>query len=240
MGVALLLLGGCTEDDAAHHAEEEALRAKAPVQTGSLNQAMGSGERVAPTLPTPQDRFVMALRIGDEAEAERWLESGALVDSGAGLVVAVRGTGTLDFVRWLVERGAPINQADAAGRTPLSWAAGKGRRDVVSYLLGRGAAIGQRDQLERTPLHYAVFGGDETVVALLLEADAEVDAQDRLGSTPLMYACAKNLPQVVAVLDRAGADRTIRDTLGRTATGRAHEPSGACGGTTPEHAESVE
>lgn len=226
--VAVVFLGfGCEEDEAVRAAREDALRRKPPVQTGSLNQAMAS-ERVTPTLPTPQDEFLTAVRKGDKKEAQRWIERGAVVEDGAILVVAVRGSGDVELVRWLVERGAPVDQADSAGRSPLSWACGKRRSNVLSFLLKAGASIEQPDQLGRTPLHYAVFSGDAAVVAKLVDAGARVDVQDRLGTTPLMYACAKELPGVVEVLDAAKASWDLRDNLGRTARERAHGGIGAC------------
>lgn len=224
----VLAASACTDREAERRAQEDALRKEPPVQTGNLNQAMGAGERIMPTLPTPQDRFVMAVRDGDRNEAERWLGRGATVDSGSVLVVAVRSPGDIGLVRWLAELGAPIEQPDLSGRTPLSWAAGKRRDDVAEYLLSRGGRVDTSDQLGRTPLHYAVFGADTSLVEILIEAGANVDAQDGLGTTPLMYACAKSLPEVVETLDRAGARWDARDTLGRTAAERVHDSSGIC------------
>jgi ankyrin repeat protein len=218
---------GC-DRSAERAAEEESLRAQPPVRTGNLNEAM-AGERVPPKLPTPDERLMVAVRAGDREKVEDWLSEGARLDSKTPvLVAAVRGNGGLEFVKWLVSRGAEIDVADDAGRTPLSWAAGSGADDQVAYLLNRGANPATTDRLGRRPLHFAVFSGDEKVVRRLLSASADVNAQDSLGATPLMYACAKNHGEIVRALQAAGADPTIEDKLGRTAAERAHGDDNPC------------
>ncbi|MEM7436982.1 MAG: ankyrin repeat domain-containing protein [Myxococcota bacterium] len=243
--VAVLVALGVGCDSAARRAaEEEAIRAEPPVQTGNLGDAMGARERVMPKLPTPQDRFMWAVREGDRTEAQRWLDKGAVVgrldggdaevtggatQTGAAILVAgVRGKGDLAFVTWLVERGASIDEVDDAGRTPLSWAASEGDVDLVEFFVERGADVHRADRLGRIPLHYAVFSSDAGVVDALLKSNSNINAQDSLGSTALMYACGKNLPEVVAILERAGADKTLRDNLGRTIVERAHGDNNPC------------
>lgn len=218
---------GC-DRSAERAAEEEALRAKPPVRTGSVNDGMAA-ERVQPKPPTLDERLMAAVRKGDRDAVEARLSEGARLDSKTPvLVAAVRGAGDLELLKWLVSRGAGIDVADDAGRTPLSWAAGSGADDQVAYLLGRGADPTAADQLGRRPLHFAVFSGDEKVVQLLLSASADVNAQDSLGTTPLMYACAKNHGEIVQTLRAAGADPTLKDKLGRTAAERAHGDDNPC------------
>jgi ankyrin repeat protein len=217
---------GC--DGRAREREEEALRNRPPVSTGTINQAM-SAEPAAPRLPTLDERLLLAIRQGDREGVERRLADGASIDRDAALLVAaVRGKGDRELLEWLVARGAGIDAADDAGRTPLSWAAGRGSLEIVSYLLEQEADATKADQLGRTPLHFAVFSGSEAVVERLLEAPVDVDAQDSLGSTALMYACAKNQRDVVQTLRERGADPDLRDKLGRTAAERAHGDPNPC------------
>lgn len=225
--VLLLCVVGC-DRAAEREAEEEALRQRPPVSGGNITQAM-SAERVTPKLPTLEDRLLRAIRDGNRDGVERWLAEGEKLGSGAPLLVAaVRGEGDLAFVQWLTDEGAALNVSDAAGRTPLSWAAGQGSGAEVAFLLKRGADASRADQLGRTPLHFAVFSGDPNVVTLLLDASADVNAQDSLGTTPLMYACAKNEADIVRTLRERGADDTLKDKLGRTAAERAHGEPNPC------------
>jgi len=228
----LVACAGC-DREAERAAEEAALEPRPPVQTGSLSQAMGAGERAAPRLPTTQERFLLAVREGRRADAERFLREGAEVgDQEAVLVAAVRGKAPRDLLEWLLGEGAPVDAPDGSGRTPLSWASGRGETDEVELLLARGASTETRDRLGRTPLHYAVFGGSVPVIRRLLEAGADVNSQDQMGSTPLMYACAKNQPGVIALLKESGADVAAKDNLGRTAAERAHGEDNPCRGKT--------
>lgn len=228
LAVGLALLGFGCDRDSKREAEREALQKREPVESGNLNQAMGASERIVPSLPTPQDRFLMAVRQGNQKEAARWLEQGAGVGDAPVLVAAVRGQGDLGFVEWLVARGAGVDVPDDAGRTPLSWAAGEGAEELVDYLLAKGADVKSTDRLGRTPLHFGVFSGDDAVVKRLLVASAAVDAQDSLGGTPLMYACSKNEAQIVQTLLQGGADPSLKDNLGRTAEDRGHGEANPC------------
>jgi len=230
LALGLAMLGFGCDRDRVRESEETALVERDPVSSaGSVNQALGTGERVVPRIPTSQDRLLVAIREGDKDATARSLAEGAkLAGQTASLVAAVRGEGDVAFVDWLVQQGAPIDAPDSSGRTPLSWAAGRGALDEVDYLLARGADIAKTDGLGRAPLHYAVFSGQAPVVERLLAASANVNLQDALGTTPLMYACAKNLPEVVQALRAAGADPSLEDKLGRTAPERAHGADNPC------------
>lgn len=222
-----LSAGGC-DDSRGRAAEELAQRQEPPVRTGNVGEVMAA-ERVMPKLPTPNERLMLAIRNGDREAAEQWLAKGAALDPASPvLVAATRGTGDVEFLRWLVGLGAGVDTADPAGRTPLSWAAGTGSEKKLTYLLERGADTGSVDQLGRTPLHYGVFSGQDAVVTRLLDATAAIDAQDSLGSTPLMYACSKNRPSTIQLLRDRGANESLRDKLGRSAAERAHGDPNPC------------
>jgi len=228
--LGLAALGFGCDQNRAGKVEETALVERDPVSsTGSINQALGTGERVIPRLPTPQDQLLIAIREGDQEAAARWLEEGARLNGdSASLVAGVRGKGNLPFVDWLVRQGASVDAPDASGRTPLSWAAGRGSLDEVEYLLEQGADVAKADRLGRTPLHFAVFSGEVPVAERLLAASADVNRQDALGTTALMYACSKNQSQMVQALRAAGADPALADKLGRTASERAHGNDNLC------------
>ena len=48
--------------------------------------------------------------------------------------------GATDTARWLLERGAHLDRADAAGYTPLISAAANGHDKIVAMLIDRGAS----------------------------------------------------------------------------------------------------
>jgi ankyrin repeat protein len=207
--------------------------AEPPSTAGNVNQAMGVGERPVPSVPTPNDHFLLAAQRGDRQGVEHWLGVGADVNAtnnvgSSATILSVREGVDVSFLDFLLKLGAPLDAPDASGRTPLSWAAGRGDRDAVNHLLDRGAATTTKDRLGRTPLHYAVFGGDVEVAERLIDTRADIDQRDGMGATSLMYACSKNDAKMVHMLTNRGADRTIEDNLGRTAAQRAHGEHNPC------------
>lgn len=62
-----------------------------------------------------------------------------------------------------------IDEADEAGRTPLSYAAGSGHKSIVEILLDGGAFINSMDRESKTPLSHALMSGHKDVVKLLID-----------------------------------------------------------------------
>lgn len=65
------------------------------------------------------------------------------IDGTTLLIVAVK-AGNADMVRWLIERGADINQADADGRVPYLFAQAADNQEIMSLLganQGSGASV---------------------------------------------------------------------------------------------------
>ena len=64
-------------------------------------------------------------------------------------------TGELAVVRWLVDKGAPIDLTTTDNQTPLYLAAENGQTEVVKYLVSVGAALDMVDVMKRTALYQA-------------------------------------------------------------------------------------
>lgn len=101
--------------------------------------------------------------------------------------------------------GARVDTADAAGDTPLHWAAGVGSETLVLELLRAGADLESRDNGGWTPLFYAVRSGDLDKVAALLEAGADENARDAAGRGPLDQATEEGHLNVARLLVAVGA-----------------------------------
>jgi ankyrin repeat protein len=138
--------------------------------------------------------------------------------------------GDADRVRWLLARGAPLEVADADGRTALALALAGGHAGAVAALLAAGALTGNAQ------LRGAAARRDAAVVRLLLSHGADAGARDAKGRTPLMammlFPSAGNRAPPVAVrlreatpayeavataLLEAGADVSAADVNGVTA-----------------------
>ncbi|MCL2147400.1 MAG: ankyrin repeat domain-containing protein [Synergistaceae bacterium] len=122
-------------------------------------------------------------------------------------------------VQMLIESGADINAANAAGSTPLMWAAGyNSNLDILHALIERGADVNVANESKITVLMSAAAFNTNPVVQLLIEKGANVNASDEDGRTPLMYAARFNLkPEVLITLLENGADANASDLQGKRA-----------------------
>ena len=131
--------------------------------------------------------------------------------------------GSLACARVLLAAGAPVDDADPSGLTPLMCAAHQGHEEMVRLLLEAGASLEQRDQEGYTALMFAANEGESDCVCALLEAGADVNATDREGSTALMFAAQHGDDEAVVALLRAGADPEMVGDHGLSAIGFAQQ-----------------
>jgi len=112
---------------------------------------------------------------------------------------------------------------DAAGRTPLIWAAIKGDYESAKLLLQAGASTKYAEQERFTALHRAVGSGCLPLVELLLLMGMSVSDRTVFGDTALHVAAWTNVPfpegniAVMNVLYLAGAAIDARNENGVTA-----------------------
>lgn len=75
-----------------------------------------------------------------------------------------------------LDRGVPVELADAGGNTLLMLAAYHGQQDAVRLLTNRGADPNRLNGRGQSPLAGAIFQGEDGVVRALLAAGADPDA----------------------------------------------------------------
>lgn len=73
----------------------------------------------------------------------------------------------LQFVEYLLEKGAKVNAEDKFGWTPLHCAALKGHKDIVTQLILKGADVKAMDADGEEPLDKAMRGGHHLLLSLL-------------------------------------------------------------------------
>ena len=93
------------------------------------------------------------------------------------------------WMRYLIEKGADVNQRDKEGVTPLIIAAEQRYTDGVRLLLAAGADVNLANRNGETPLIKAVHLRDQTMVRLLVDNGADPRITDSLaGYSALDYA----------------------------------------------------
>ncbi|SCV49926.1 related to Ca2+/calmodulin-dependent protein kinase Ibeta2 [Fusarium fujikuroi] len=127
------------------------------------------------------------------------------------------GTGDIDMVRLLVDRGIDVNAPDKNGRTPLHLSATIGNVEMVRVLCEGGAVIETTNKSGHTPLQVAAMKGHTDVAELLLEKGADIEASDNYGGfTPLGFAASMNHPAVRRLLLDKGANVEATNQAGYT------------------------
>ncbi len=194
---------------------------------------LGGGDVRKPQPFTVAQRLLEAVRQDDRATIERAVELGAPLtvkdDLGRSTVLlATLDAGDVELVRWLHDRGVPLDEPDGGGRTPLSFAAERGNLPIVRYLVENGARVDTRDMQQRTPLFHAALSNEAETIEYLAAHGADVNARDQFGDTPLIVACAKGYSAAATTLLARGADPKLRDQEGRTARQRSAPEAEAC------------
>ena len=95
----------------------------------------------------------------------------------------------LEWVGFLLNKGADPNIGDSNGDTPLIISAGIGFEEGAAYMLAKGAKVDAFNRRGETALAIAVQQRQPRMVELLLKAGANPDKPDRVsGYTPREYA----------------------------------------------------
>ncbi len=182
-------------------------------------------------LTDPRLIFLLAVGEGQLSEARKLVDDGWVgvndlnplreADSNT-LLQCVAGTGNLDIVKFMVERGADPNRVGPEG-TALHWAARQGHERVYAYLrpitdsvhhtlAGRYLQDGERRPREEREkvcrLSQACRMGQMPTVVRLLRLGIGVNASTigLHGSTALHAACGGGHRKIVDALLEAGAD----------------------------------
>lgn len=121
----------------------------------------------------------------------------------------------LQWVGFLLNKGADPNIGDQRGETPLMVAAGIGFEEAAAAMLRRGAKVDLVNRQGETALGRAVQQRQPRMVELLLRAGANPDKPDRVtGYTPRDYAKRDTRnPQLLRLIE------TVKPTEKKPAAG---------------------
>jgi len=141
-------------------------------------------------------------------------------DGMAPLMIAGR-NGDMDAVRFLLEKGAGINETQhtnnsSAGTTALMFAILEGHEEVALYLLKNGADS-DRGNWYLNGTMAAASKGMAPLVEGMIRAGCDINKRGSLGRTPIMFACESGDINTVKVIIDNGADIHALNDSGHTA-----------------------
>lgn len=109
----------------------------------------------------------------------------------------------MECVHVLLEAGADVNIASAAGWTPLIGAAMSGASgQLMAMLIGKGADVNAQNQWGCTALYYAAGFGAVPSVDFLLVNGAKYPGTGTECPTPMKIAVLNEYPEVIARLKK--------------------------------------
>jgi hypothetical protein len=122
-------------------------------------------------------------------------------------IVSAAKSGRTEAVRSMLEEDPKQASAtDAAGYTPLHWAAIRGQWQAIELLIGAGAPVNAIGADGGTPLHWACHHDCPEIVEQLLDRGADLTIHNRWGRTPLHVAARRNCKGVASLLLERDAD----------------------------------
>jgi ankyrin repeat protein len=173
--------------------------------------------------------LMIASRQGREEAVNALLDRGAdvnyTVPSRDGAATALQAAldvsdlkeGQAGVVQSLLKRGADAKGRNAAGRSPLWFAADHGRTEAAGALIDHGAEVNDADLKGDFALLAAACKGHSGLVALLAEKGANMKMTLPDGQTPLMCAARGGHGDAVRVLVEKGAAINAKSASGSTA-----------------------
>ncbi|TRY66204.1 hypothetical protein DNTS_028314 [Danionella cerebrum] len=135
---------------------------------------------------------------------------------GETALTAAAGRGKAEVLRFLLDRGAQVQQPNRRGACALYCAIRHGHRQLAEMLLERGADVSVCDQRGRTLLMVAAAEGHLSTAQFLISKGSSVSAVDKEGLSALSWACLKGQRSLVPLLLESGAVIEQADKNGRT------------------------
>jgi len=126
------------------------------------------------------------------------------------------------YIKFLLEKGIPVDARDKDGGTPLMNAIGCRDLEIITLLLDNGADVNATGNFSVTPLTSVARSRPEdeddgtAIVKLLLARGASVNAEEDGMFSPLHSACSSGNAEIVKLLLAAGAKVNATDQDGQT------------------------
>ncbi len=161
-------------------------------------------------------RLIEAIRAKDARRVRTAIAAGAKMGGEDGAKSALHlaaEVGTLEVIQAMPRASVKkfIGEFDAAGRTPLMYAAAKGNVATARALLEMGADVNAQNAFGDTALRVAASEGTLDIAKLLMAAGGDPLMPGRMLLTPLDRARERHTPQgrmIAALFIRAQAAKS--------------------------------
>ncbi|CDS36051.1 ankyrin domain repeat containing protein [Echinococcus multilocularis] len=125
------------------------------------------------------------------------------------------GSGKVDLVKLLLERGSPVADRSAELNAALREAVLFGRVELVQILLNHGADANHSDDTNSPVIFLSIDSNKVSILDLLIAHGANIEQLDGQDYTPLMKAAKTGKREMVAALLAAGANPKVRRKVDR-------------------------
>jgi len=154
-----------------------------------------------------QRAFPLICSVANLATVTKCVKMGVNVDIvGFGRYFPLHLVSQTNVVKYLLYKGANVNQVTIDGETPLYISCQRGFLPVTEYLIRNRANVNQTTTNGVTPLLYSSQHGHLQVVEYLIEYGAKVNQADNNGWTPLLWSSQEGYLAIVEYLINNGAD----------------------------------
>jgi ankyrin repeat protein len=121
--------------------------------------------------------------------------------------------GYIDSVRFLLEKGAPVDPLSVHNKSPLMEASEKGHYEIAALLVQKGARINIRTKKGWSALMWASEKGYNDIVSLLIGAGADLSATNDKGERALTIARKNNHQDTAILLEKAEFRYRLKKSL---------------------------
>jgi ankyrin repeat protein len=142
-------------------------------------------------------------QVVTKEKLENWLAEGADVNQELSNAIIA---GDVERIKFLVEKGADVNEPDPQGWAPLQNAARQRKDGVIKTLIELGADPNRTDVNGMTPLAAAVMRDHVPSVKALIENGADIEQPALKGFKPLTLAIAEQKYETAKALMEEGSD----------------------------------
>lgn len=122
-------------------------------------------------------------------------------------------------VKFLIDQGIDLNEADYKGRTPLYLVAKEGDVSqlitIISLLIEKGAQVNKAKNNGKTPLWIAIHNGQLETTILLIEKGADIHRAANSGINPFWAAVYRQRHEIVSLLMGKNVEINITDDQGK-------------------------